>query len=124
MMRMSKQAREKAARYLRSYGSLTDLFVVGKEGQTWKVQFGVWDEEKDQITQHTWCFPMVTPRARVISVRDIVVRALEGNFRSLAGGEFPEHCAGMVRCPADLAKLRWELVNAVHEKNAGEKSEE
>ena len=60
---------------------------------------------------------------RVLSVRDIVVKALEGDFRSLQGGEFPEHCAGSVRCPADLAKLRWELVNSVHEKNARDAAE-
>lgn len=65
-----------------------------------------------------WCYPKGTPRARIASVRDIIVRALEGDFQGLAGREFPEHCAGTVRCPADLARLRWELVNSVHEKNA------
>lgn len=120
MMRMSKQARDKAARYLRSYGGLADLFVSGKAGSTWKIQFGVWDEERDQITQHAWCYPMGTPRARILSARDIIVRALEGDFHGLAGGEFPEHCAGSVRCPADLARLRWELLTSVHDKNAEE----
>lgn len=50
MLRLSKQAREKAARYLRSYGGLADIFICGSTSGTWKVQFGVWNEELDQIT--------------------------------------------------------------------------
>ena len=121
MIRLSKQSRSKAARYIRGYGGLADLFIARSGQSTWKIQFGSWNEETDQITQVAWCFPKDTPRSRILGVRDAIVKALEGDFRALNGGEFPEHCAGMIHTQADMAKLRWELLNAVHERNAADK---
>ena len=120
MIRLSKQSRSKAARYLRSYNGLADLFIARSGQPTWKIQFGQWNEETDQITQVAWCFPKDTPRKRILSVRDTIVKALEGDFKGLNGGEFPEHCAGMIHTQADMARLRWELLNTVHELNARE----
>lgn len=110
MLRLSKAAREKATRYLRSYKNLADLFVNSTGAGTWRIQFCVWDYEADHIVQHQWCFPKGTPRARVLSVRDTIVQALEGNFRTLGPDyNFPEHCAGIIKSPGDLARLRWEV---------------